>query len=233
MAIGRLSVPSSVVFVVLVLLIASACQVTVQTEVDAKSDGTGFVRAAVGLDADAARGAPDLAKQLRVDDLRQSGWTVTGPDNEGDGLTWVRASKPFSTPAQANAVMNELGGTSGPFRNLVLRQDRTLLKSRTTFSGVVDLTDGMSAFVDPDLKTKLGDSFKLDDKSFRFEFTARLPGTEKAWQPPLGQSTALEASAESWRLIPAVPAALAVLCAGTAVVFVVRRRSSAPDRRPT
>ncbi|MDQ6909709.1 MAG: hypothetical protein M3Z84_02830, partial [Actinomycetota bacterium] len=135
MAICRLSVTSSVL-VAVALLISSACQVTVKTEVDAKADGTGFVRAGVGLDAEATRAAPDLAAQLRIDDLRQSGWAVTGPTQEGDGLTWVRASKPFSTPAQATAVMNELGGPQSPFQNLVLRQTRTLLKSKTALSGV-------------------------------------------------------------------------------------------------
>jgi len=218
-----MSVTSSVV-TALVLLLASACQITVQAGVDAKADGSGFVRAAVGLDADASKAAPDLAKQLRVDDLRQAGWTVTGPDNEGDGLTWVRASKPFSTPAQATAVMNELGGPKGPFRELVLRQHRSLLKSQTEFSGVVDLSEGLSAFVDPELQTKLGDSFKLDSGAFRFEVRADLPGTTRVWNPPIGQRTVLNASAESWRLVPVVPAVVALLCAGAAVLLVIRRR---------
>jgi hypothetical protein len=207
--------------VVLVLLITSACQVTVRAEVDAKADGTGVVRAGVALDAEAAKAAPDLASQLRVDDLRQAGWAVTGPRQEGDGLTWVRASKPFATPAEATAVMAELGGS---FRDLSLRQDRSLIKSRTTFSGVVDLTAGLSAFVDPDLQAKLGDSFKPDPGAFRFEVTARLPGAERVWRPAVGLRTVLHASAESWRLVPVVPGAAAVLCGVAAVVLVVRRR---------
>jgi hypothetical protein len=213
--------------VALVLLVATACQVTVATEIDAKADGTGFVRAGVGLDADAAKAAPDLAAELRVDDLRQSGWTVTGPSQEGDGLTWVRASKAFSTPAQATSVMNELSGPQGPFQNLVLRQTRTLLKSRTAFSGAVDLSGGLSGFVDPDLHSKIGDDFKLDGSAFRFEVTARLPGETKVWRPPVGRKTVLQASAEGWRLVPALPAAAALLCAVAAVVLVIRRRRRA------
>jgi hypothetical protein len=182
------------------------------------------VRAGVGLDAEAAQGAPELAKQLRVDDLRQSGWTVTGPAKEDDGLTWVRASKPFSTPAQATEFMNELAGADGPFRDLALDQDRTLLKNRTTFSAAVDLSHGMSAFVDADLKAKLGDDLKVDEGAFDFKVTARLPGETKTWNPPLGQTTVLQASAESWRLIPVVPATIAVLCAAAAILLVVRRR---------
>jgi hypothetical protein len=105
----------------------------------------------------------------------------------------------------------------------VLRQERSLLKSRTTFSGVVELTGGMSSFVDPDLRAKLGDSFKVDDGAFRFRVEARLPGTDKVWQPPFGHRTVLRASTSSWRLVPAVPAALALLCALAAVVLVIRR----------
>ncbi|HEX8769662.1 MAG TPA: hypothetical protein VF711_02705 [Acidimicrobiales bacterium] len=206
------------------MLAASACQVTVAAEIDAKADGTGVVRAGVGLDADALKAAPDLATQLRVDDLRQSGWTVTGPSSEGDGLTWVRASKPFSTPGQASAVMGELAGVDGPFRDLALRQSRTLLKSKTAFYGVADFSAGTSAFVDPDLRAKLGDDLKLDNQAFRFEVTARLPGETKMWSPPVGQRTVLQASAEGWRLVPVVPAAVALLCAAAAVVLVVRRR---------
>lgn len=192
------------------------------------------MRAGVGLDAQALRAAPDLAAQLRIDDLRQSGWSVTGPTREGDGLTWVRASKPFSTPAQATAVMNELGGPQSPFQNLVLHQTRTLLKSKTAFSGVVDLSGGLSGFIDPDLRAKVGDDFKLDDSAFRFEVTARLPGETKVWRPPVGQRTVLQASAQGWRLVPVLPATGALVCATLAAGLTLRRRrSSASNRRGT
>ena len=71
----------------------SSCQVTIVAGVDAKADGSGVVRAGVGLDADALHQIPDLRQQLKVDDLRKAGWTVVGPRKEGDGRTWVRATK--------------------------------------------------------------------------------------------------------------------------------------------
>lgn len=195
-----------------------------QSGIDAKSDGTGFVRAGVGLDAEAAQAVPDLSKQLRVDDLRMAGWTVTGPAKEGDGLTWVRASKPFDSPAQATRFMAELGGPTGPFRNFVLRQDRTLLRSRTSFSGVVDLSAGLSGLIDPDLQSKLGADFKLDDKAFKVEVAASLPGASRTWHPVEGQQTRLQLSSSSVRLVPAVPAALAVVCAAAAAGMILLRR---------
>src|SRR5205823_6678314 len=106
----------------LLLLAGTACQVTISTGVDVHADGSGMVRAGVGLDADAVKQVPDLASQLKVDDLRRAGWTVTGPRKEGDALTWVRASKPFSRPQDAARVVAELNGPNGPFR--ALRVDR-------------------------------------------------------------------------------------------------------------
>lgn len=214
-----------VALVPLVLFAASACQVTLDATFDVKSDGTGFVRAGVGLDADAVRSVPDLAQQLRVDDLRQSGWTVTGPEKEGDGLTWVRASKPFSNAAQAAQVVAELGGASGPFRDFTFRQTRTVLRSETEFSGTVDLTGGMSSLIDEDLKNKVGGDFKLDDRLFKVDVSARLPGASRTWHPAIGQTTPLALSSSSWRLVPIVPGALAVVFGfALLVVVAVRRR---------
>ena len=59
------------------LLVCSACQVTIATEVDARADGSGVIRAGVGLDREALAQVPDLAGQLQVDDLRRAGWRVT------------------------------------------------------------------------------------------------------------------------------------------------------------
>ena len=63
---------------------------------------------------------PDLAAELQVDDLRRAGWRIVGPRREADGLTWVRASHPFSTPAGARRVIAQLTGPGGPFRGFAL-----------------------------------------------------------------------------------------------------------------
>ena len=63
------------------------------------------------------RAPADLAHQLRVDDLRAGGWQVVGPRKESDGLTWVRASKPFADPAEAERIVADLSGPTGPFHS--------------------------------------------------------------------------------------------------------------------
>src|SRR5262245_50294886 len=83
------------------LLLATGCQVTLTAGIDVRGDGSGFVRAGIGLDDDALRELGDPASELRLDDLRDSGWAVTGPAKEADGLTWVRLAKPFADGEQA------------------------------------------------------------------------------------------------------------------------------------
>lgn len=195
---------------------------TTAVGVDAKADGSGTVRVAVALDADAARRVPNLAQDLEVDDLREAGWTITGPTREGDGQTWIRASKPFAAPEQAGRVLAEVSGTKGPFQSFTLRRSRSFLKTTTSFRGTVDLGAGLEGFGDDDLRQRLGgtstgiDAAALErkigealDRVFRFRVVARLPGAVTsnaptradggaAWQPKLGEKVVLEATAESW-----------------------------------
>ena len=77
------------------LAVCGACQLTATVAVDGHANGSGLVRVGIGLDKDAVSRVPNLASDLRVDDLRKRGWTIVGPRRESDGRTWVRASKPF------------------------------------------------------------------------------------------------------------------------------------------
>ncbi|MBV8304939.1 MAG: hypothetical protein JOZ04_12055, partial [Acidimicrobiia bacterium] len=128
---------------------------TIAVGVDAKQNGSGVVRAGVGLDDDALQQIPNLAQQLRVDDLERSGWTVAGPRKEADGRTWVRATKPFANPAGAATAMRELNGPDGPFKDFRLTVERSFLRTKTSFSGTVDRV-GAQGLADPKLQQQLG-----------------------------------------------------------------------------
>ena len=230
---------------------ATACHVTVSAGVDVARDGSGRVTAGLGLDAEALKEVGDLATALSVDDLRRAGWQVEGPRQEDDGLTWVRASKPFAGPDQAAAAIAELNGPDGPFRDFRVVRTRSLLRSRTVFTGTLDLSQGLSGLSDPDLAAALGDvDLGLDleglrrrfgdgpARTVRVEATAGLPGKvvtnaparaggRAVWAPELGQTVRLEASSEALRIDPVVPIAAGVVLAAAAVlvaVVVVRRR---------
>lgn len=241
---ARLSVPGSL----LLLVLATGCQVTLTAGVDAERDGSGWVRAGLGLDAEALRQLGDPRRELRLDDLRQAGWEVTGPRAEGDDLTWVRAAKRFGTPEEAASVAAELSGPEGPFREFRLERSKSFLKTRTSFSGLVDLANGLAGLNDPGVQAKLGDAdLELDlaglqrrfgpdvNRAVRVRVEAKLPGDVTAegatpipggvaWSPPLGEQVRLRATAEAWNLQPVLPAVAALLFAGAALTVVVRRR---------
>ena len=237
------------VLVALLAWAASACQVTIAAGIDVARDGSGRVTAGLGLDAEAVQELGDLATALRVDDLRQAGWEVEGPRPEGDGLTWVRASKPFAEPEQAAAVVAELNGPDGPFRDFRVVRTSSLTRSKTVFTGTVDLARGLAGLSDPELATALGDvDLGLDTEGLRRRFgdglaqavrvqaTAGLPGkvTTNApardgdralWAPELGQTIQLEASSSAFRVDPVILlVAGAALVLTTAVLLVALRR---------
>jgi hypothetical protein len=238
------------VLVALLAVLATGCQVKIAARVDVGRDGRGRVSAGLGLDAEALAEVGDPATALRVDDLRGAGWQVEGPRKEDDGLTWVRASKPFADPEGASAVMAELSGPDGPFRDFRLVRTKSLLRSKTTFTGELDLARGLSGLSDPDLTGKLGDvDLGLDveglkrrfgddlGKTVKVEVSAGLPGKVKTnapardggravWAPELGQTVQLAASSEALKIDPVllVGAGAAVVVLVAAVVLVSKRR---------
>jgi hypothetical protein len=232
---------------VLLVVATAGCQLDVDVAFDVADDGSGVVRVAVGLDEDAMRRVPELAEQLEVQDLVDAGWTVTGPAAEGDGRTWIRASKPFATPEEAGAVLAELSGDAGPFRGFAVERDTSFFQETWKFTGDVDLSAGLEGFSDDALRERLdGTSFGVDtdelerragqalDRVFRFRVAAELPGSVSSnapvdvdggavWTPSLGEQVALSATGRV--LDTARIAWLAVATVGAlALVIVLFRR---------
>jgi hypothetical protein len=239
------------VVVALLGLLATGCQVKIAAQVDVGRDGRGRVSAGLGMDADALAEVGDPATALRVDDLRRAGWEVEGPRKEGDGLTWVRVSKPFADSDQAMAAMAELSGPGGPFKDFRLVRTKSLLRSKTTFTGVVDLAGGLAGLSDPDLTGQLGDvDLGLDveglkrrfgddlAKTVQVQVSAGLPGTKiktnapardggrAVWAPELGQTVQMEASSEALKVDPRL-----VVAAGGAIGLVIVAGALASRRR--
>jgi hypothetical protein len=247
--------PSRLAFLgaALALLLCSACQVTIALAVDSRADGSGTIRTGVGLDADALRQVPDFAQQLRVDDLKRAGWTVVGPRKEGDGRTWVRASKPFANPASARRTVSEVNGPNGPFRDFRLSRTHSFLRTKTSFAGMVDLR-GASALADQRLLQQLGatgaDTTALQQQadalvnhSFRIEVVAHLPGSVSSnaptavsggalWHPKIGEHVRLTATSTAWNLRPVIFGAIALLAALAALLVWRRgRRAGRSEER--
>lgn len=139
----------------LLVLITAGCQVQIHTTVTMQESGRGVVTQAVGFDDDAMRRVGDLDRQLRVEDLTAAGWTVDPAVKEGD-TTWVRAHHTFSDPAEATALVGQLSGPDGPYRDLRIARDEGLLSASYSVSGVIDPTAGFTMFGDPELLSTMG-----------------------------------------------------------------------------
>jgi hypothetical protein len=237
---------TAVVALVLALL-ASGCQVTLSAGIDVRADGSGTVRAGVGFDDEALAEIGDLGSAFRADDLRAAGWEVVGPAKEDDGLTWLRASRPFDDPDEAAVVAAQLSGPDGPFRDFKVTRERSLFRTRTTFTGVADLTAGLAGLNDADLQAALGDfDLGLDveglkrrfgdalGEKVRVEVSAKLPGKLEAdtatvdhgravWTPAPGQRVDLVARGDLRRLGPLVYGSLALVLAALGLAAVVLR----------
>jgi len=228
----------------------TGCQVRVTGGIDVDPNGGGTVRAGLGLDDEAMKTVGDVSAALRVDDLRQAGWKIDGPRKEGDGLTWVRASRAVSDTAAAKVALAQLSGPDGPFRDLTFSSTHTLFRNHATLSGAVDLSAGLTGLADADLLSKIAGGLPLDldglrkelgadlDKVVQVSFEARLPGsvdanaTEKAggrlvWRPPMGGRLPIGATSKGLNVVPLAVAAGVLLLGvggGTAWLLLRRRR---------
>ncbi len=230
------------------LIALGACRADLSVEVEATAGGRGHIRAVLTLDKEAAAQVPDLAQQLRVEDLERAGWDIDGPGpTDGGGVT-LRVSKPFSSPTGAARAIEELSGAGGPFSTLRLTRERGLWKTKTALRGTVDLTAGLGAFGDDALTATLGaPNLGLDPaaverelgkplpEAVRVELIGRLPGTVRSnapssrdgagvWPVVLGATSAVTASSEVWNVLTLAFAGLAAV-SGLALLVVLVRRS--------
>jgi hypothetical protein len=77
------------------------------------------------------------------------------PGRRADGRTRIRASKPFTGLDDAGAVLDEVSGADGPFRDFQVRRSSTLVHDEWDFTGTVDLSRGLAAFSDEALRERL------------------------------------------------------------------------------
>ncbi len=240
-----------------VVLLLSACQASIRVGVDVNSDGSGAVSVTAHLDRDAAT---SYAQYVRTSDLVKSGWKVTGPTAGAAGTVDFTATKPFANPVQAKAVVAELSGPGGPFRDLTIVSHPSFFQTKTTFQGKVDLTCGLTCFSDPQLQQVLGgapnsgidpsnlqaDAGIILDRIFQFEVAARLPGKVQSsnapsqvgngavWKIKLGQSAVVSATSRSWNVVHILLVVLGgLLVIALVVVAILRlRRRPGATRAP-
>jgi hypothetical protein len=196
--------------VVVAAVVLAGCQLDVHVDVVMEPDGSGIVTVAVLVDDDALARVGNLESQLRVDDLRASGWNVLEPAR-ADAATSIRAVKSFATPAEGSQILDELTGPDGPFRDFDLRVDEGVLGTEYSITGTVDLTGGPHAFGDDELRAALGgDPFgdtvaRIEQDEGRpvaemvdFRVTVAVPGESQVYTPSFAdeQATSIDVSHE-------------------------------------
>ena len=139
-----------------VCLVLVGCQADATLRVDVKGDGSGTVLASVNMDAATAGRTVLFDNIVVLDDLRSSGWAVSGPSLEPDGKYWIRLSKGFIRPEEVADLVGEVGGPDGPFQNFSLARDRSFAKRSWTFKGTVDLRRGLATFSDEEVAKLVG-----------------------------------------------------------------------------
>jgi hypothetical protein len=206
----------------LLVVVTSGCKMDVDVGIEVDRDGSGEVAVAVDLDAEVADRLPDLSAQLRLDDLESARWEVEGPTTTAGGSTVITATRSFATPEEATLVLQDLSGAQGPFQGLEVARRSSFLATDYTFTGAVDLSAGVEAFADEELRSRLeGSGFSLEtsvleqaigaqiDETFSFEVRVTLPGSltvegvgveegdSVVWNPVVGERLTLAATSET------------------------------------
>jgi hypothetical protein len=146
----------AILLVALLAMVATACQVESTATIRVEPDGAGTVAVAVVLDAEATRRLGDPSTALALDDLAQAGWSVDEPVAVDGGLE-LRAERSFASPDDLPAVLAEVGGVDGVFRDVELRVVDGFSRTDYEFAAGVELTGSPEQFSDADLRSVLGD----------------------------------------------------------------------------
>ncbi|HEY5875287.1 MAG TPA: hypothetical protein VIT64_08305 [Ilumatobacteraceae bacterium] len=138
------------------LVALGACRVDATVAVTVTEDGSGSIEVTVIADADVVEAAPDLADDLRLDDLQQAGWIVEGPTAvEGGGLQLV-LSHPFASTEEATALLGQLSGDDGLLAGFELEQQRSFARVSTDLSGSLTFEEGLAELADDDIVEQIG-----------------------------------------------------------------------------
>lgn len=137
-------------------VLLTACRVDVTVDVEMAQNGSGRLVLTVETDAAVAQQAPDLADDLRLDDLVAAGWRTDGVRSTPEGGLTITLTRPFATPEQATALLSTLNGPSGPLQAVRMQRTATEEEITYTVSGSGRLDGGLAAFADSDLLVAVG-----------------------------------------------------------------------------
>jgi hypothetical protein len=147
--------PRAVALLALVIVVAAGCRVQIETKIDVGLDGKGTITQGIGFDDAALKRVGNPAQALSADDLVDAGWEVDAASKEGD-LTWIRVHHSFTTPEEGTALLAQLSGPDGPYRDMLIKRSSGVFSTSVNVAGQIDTTAGLAMFGDAQLAAALG-----------------------------------------------------------------------------
>ena len=167
------------------MVLLSSCRVDSTVSITVDRDGSGSLDVLVVADKDIVEQVPKLATDLNFGDLVNNGWKLTGPEKTDDGGLRVLLTHPFENETQASALLTQLNGNRGPFRDVRLTREGKSRDSVWKLTGRLEVTGGLQAFADDQLLQIVGatpyeqtvEEAGLDlGKAISLQVNAKLPG---------------------------------------------------------
>jgi hypothetical protein len=165
--------------------VLASCRVDSTVSITVERDGSGSLDVLIVADKNIVAEVPGLSTDLNFGDMVNNGWKVTGPEATEDGGLRVALSHSFNNENEATALLAQLNGNRGPFRDVQITRTGKSRDSVWTLSGRLEVTGGLQAFADDQLLQVVGatpyeDAVKdagLDlGKAISLQFNASLPG---------------------------------------------------------
>jgi hypothetical protein len=238
---------------VVVGLLLAGCRADARLTIEVEDDGSGVVTLRVVLDADAVDTLGGIEDQLQVGDIQAAGWDVRGGRDVGTGGFILEASKPFANPAALTAVIAELSGDDGPFRDFRLARDSGRFEDGWTFSGIADVVEPYAGLDEPGfedvlrgmgvdvagLQQQLGTSIS---DALSLEIRVAIPGTERGnftrtadggavWEVPSDETQQLVAESTSLDQERIARAGIAIVLGIAALMLAMRGITKIGRRR--
>jgi hypothetical protein len=142
-------------FIVVLVMLLAACRVDTTVDITMGEDGSGHITVTAVADADVVNQAPGLAEDLRFDDAKAAGWTVSEPSSTSDGGLRVELTHTFSNPEEATALLQSINGAGGPLHNVEVTRQVDDGGTTVNIKGSLRI-DGLAAFADPDVLAAVG-----------------------------------------------------------------------------
>lgn len=137
-------------------VVLSSCRVDSVVSIVVERDGSGSLELLLTADNDIVNQAPRLSTDLDFADMVAAGWTVTGPESTDDGGLRVLLSHAFDNETQASALLTQINGNRGPFRDVRITREGKSRDSVWKLTGRLEVTGGLQAFADDQLLQVVG-----------------------------------------------------------------------------